>query len=75
MYRYTDDINVYPYYKTNYKLLNLANTSQDSYIARNVYLILKKSKSHNLLKYKIKLEIIIVHGKITDGKYKIIVNV
>lgn len=73
MYRYTDDMNVYPDYKTNYKLLNLANTSQDSYIARNVYLIL--IKVHNLRKYKIKLEIIIVHGKITDGKYKIIVNV
>lgn len=42
MYRYTDDMNVYPDYKTNYKLLNLANTSQDSYIARNVYLILIK---------------------------------
>lgn len=42
MYRYTDNMNVYPDYQTNHKLLNLANTSQDSYIARNVYLILIK---------------------------------
>lgn len=42
MYRYTDDMNVCPDYKTNKNLLNLASTSQDPYIAMNVYLILIK---------------------------------